>query len=48
MIRRLRAGYRVYSRLKDPGTGLRRTLGTFDTLEAAERREREVRRSGRR
>jgi hypothetical protein len=32
MIRKLRSGkYRLYSRKKDPKTGKRRNLGTFDT-----------------
>jgi hypothetical protein len=43
MIRKLRSGeYRLYSRKKDPRTGRRRNLGTFATLEAAKRHEREV------
>ena len=35
-------GYRLYSRKRDPKTGKRRNLGTFKTLTAAERHEREV------
>jgi hypothetical protein len=43
MIRRLSSGeYRLYSRKKDAKTGRRRNLGTFDTLEAAQRHERAV------
>ncbi|HET7607958.1 MAG TPA: hypothetical protein VFL84_04730 [Gammaproteobacteria bacterium] len=43
MIRKLPSGeYRLYSRKRDPRTGKRRNLGTFDTREAAERHERAV------
>ena len=43
MIRKLKSGkYRLYSRKKDPKTGKRRNLGTFDTREGAERHERAV------
>ena len=43
MIRKLKSGkYRLYSRKKDPKTGKRRNLGTFDTKAAAEKHEREV------
>jgi|ERR1051326_318202 hypothetical protein len=43
MIRKLKSGkYRLYSRKKDPKTGKRRNLGTFDTKEAAKQHEREV------
>jgi hypothetical protein len=43
MIRKLKSGkYRLYSRKKDPKTGKRRNLGTFDTLTAAKKHEREV------
>ncbi len=43
MIRKLKNGeYRLYSRQKNPKTGKRRNLGTFETLEAAEKHEREV------
>ena len=43
MIRKLKAGeYRLYSRKVDPGTGKRRNLGTFGTLEAAKKHERAV------
>ena len=43
MIRKLRAGgYRLYSRKKDPKTGKRKNLGTFSSLQAAEKHERAV------
>jgi len=43
MIRKLAAGgYRLYSRKKNPRTGKRRNLGTFKTLAAAQKHEREV------
>lgn len=43
MIRKLKSGgYRIYSRKKDPKTNKRRNLGTFDTLEAAKKHEREI------
>jgi hypothetical protein len=43
MIRKLKSGeYRLYSRKKNPATGKRRNLGTFDTLERAKQHEREV------
>lgn len=43
MIRKLPSGkYRLYSRKKDPRTGKRRNLGTFDTRAEAERHERAV------
>ena len=43
MIRKLQSGgYRLYSRKLDPRTGKRRNLGTFKTLEAAKKHEREV------
>ena len=43
MIRKLKGGeYRLYSRKKDPKTGKRRNLGTFETRAAAEKHEREV------
>ncbi len=43
MIRKLRSGkFRLYSRKKNPKTGKRRNLGTFDTRAAAERHERAV------
>ena len=42
MIRKLPSGkYRLYSRKKDKD-GKRKNLGTFDTLEQAKNREREV------
>ena len=43
MIRKLSSGkYRLYSRKKNPRTGKRRNLGTFDTKKAAQQHEREV------
>jgi len=43
MIRKLKSGkYRIYSRKKDEETNKRRNLGTFDTLEAAKKHEREI------
>ncbi len=43
MIRKLKSGkYRLYSRKKDPKTGKRRNLGTFDSKEAAQKHERAV------
>ena len=43
MIRKLASGgYRLYSRKKNPKTGRRRNLGTFQTRAAAEARERAV------
>ena len=41
MIRKLKSGkYRLYSRKKDPKTGKRRNLGTFNTRAAAQKHER--------
>ncbi|MFZ0662201.1 MAG: hypothetical protein WAM66_05870 [Acidobacteriaceae bacterium] len=43
MIRKLKSGeYRLYSRKKNPSTGKRRNLGTFDNLDKAKQHEREV------
>lgn len=43
MIRKLKSGgYRLYSRKKNPKTGKRRKLGTFKSLAAAKKHEREV------
>jgi hypothetical protein len=43
MIRKLKAGgYRLYSRKVNPKTGKRRNLGTFSSLAAAKKHEREV------
>ena len=43
MIRKLSSGgYRLYSRKKNPKTGRRRNLGTFKTLAAAKKHERDV------
>jgi len=43
MIRKLSSGkYRLYSRKKDPKTGKRRNLGTFNSREAAKKHEKAV------
>jgi hypothetical protein len=43
MIRKLASGkYRLYSRKKNPKTGRRRNLGTFNSRAAALKHEREV------
>ena len=43
MIRKLPSGeYRLYSRKKNPKTGKRRNLGTFKTMAAAQKHERDV------
>ena len=43
MIRKLKSGkYRLYSKKKDPKTGKRKNLGTFDTCEEALKHEKEV------
>jgi len=43
MIRKLADGrYRLYSRKKNPKTGKRRNLGTFNSLAAAKKHERAV------
>ncbi len=43
MIRKLRGGHwRLYSRKKNPKTGKRRNLGTFETKKAAVQHEREI------
>ena len=43
MIRKLKSGkYRLYSRKKDPKTGKRRNLGTFNTRTAAQKHERAI------
>ena len=43
MIRKLANGqYRLYSRVKNPKTGKRRNLGTFNSRAAAEKHERAV------
>jgi hypothetical protein len=43
VIRKLASGkFRLYSRKKDPRTGKRRNLGTFNTRAAAEKHERAV------
>ena len=43
VIRKLKSGkYRLYSQKKDPKTGKRKNLGTFNTREAAQKHERQV------
>ncbi len=43
MIRKLKSGqYRIYSRKVDPETRKRKNLGTFDSLEAAKKHDREI------
>jgi hypothetical protein len=43
MIRKLKSGqYRLFSVKKDAKTGRRRNLGTFDSLDAAKRHERDI------
>lgn len=43
MIKKLKPGeYRLYSRKRNPKTGARRKLGTFSSLKAAQRHERQV------
>jgi len=43
MIRKLKSGeYRLYSGKKNPKTNKRRNLGTFASLEAAKKHEREI------
>jgi len=43
MIRKLKSGeYRIYSRKKDAKTNKRKNLGTFATIEAAKKHEREI------
>lgn len=43
MIRRIGPRtYRLYSRKRNPKTGRRRNLGTYRTLAAARRRERQI------
>jgi hypothetical protein len=43
MIRKLKSGkYRLYSRKKDPKTGKRRNLGTFNSRAGAQKHERAV------
>jgi hypothetical protein len=43
MIRKLKSGeYRLYARKTDPKTKKRRNLGTFKSVEAAKKHEREI------
>jgi hypothetical protein len=49
VIRKLKSGkYRLYSKKKDARTGKRKNLGTFNSLQAAKKHEREVQYSKRR
>ena len=43
MIRKLKSGkYRLFSKKKDPKTGKRKNLGTFNTRAEAEKHEQQV------
>ena len=43
MIRKLKSGqYRIYSKHVDPDTKKRRNLGTFDSMEAAKKHEKDI------
>ncbi len=43
MIRKLKSGeYRIYSRKVDPETKKRKNLGTFDSMEAAKKHEKDI------
>ncbi len=42
MIRKLKSGYRLYSRKKNPKTVKRRNLGTFKSKAAAKKHEKAV------
>lgn len=42
MIRKVKDGYRIFSRKKNPKTGKRRNLGTFDSITAAKKHEHEI------
>ncbi len=43
MIRKLQSGeYRLYSRKKDAKTNKRKNPGTFDSLEAAKKHEKDI------
>jgi hypothetical protein len=43
MIRKLKSGeYRIYTRKKDPKTNKRLNLGTFSSLNAAKKHEKEI------
>jgi hypothetical protein len=42
MIRKIKGGYRLYSRKKNPKTGKRRNLGTFKSKAAAKKHEKAV------
>jgi hypothetical protein len=42
MIRKIKGGYRLYSRKKNPTTGKRRNLGAFKTKAGAKKHEKAV------
>lgn len=42
MIRKIKAGYRIYADAKNPKTGHRRNLGTFPTREAAKKHVQDI------
>lgn len=42
MIRKVKGGYRLYSRKKNPKTAKRRNLGTFKTKAGAKKHEKAV------
>jgi hypothetical protein len=42
MIRKIKSGYRLYSRKRNPKTGKGRNLGTFKTKAAAKKHEKAV------
>ena len=43
MIRKLKSGeYRIYSGKVDPETKKRKNLGTFDSIEAVKKHEKEI------
>ena len=42
VIKKVKEGYRIYSRSVNRKTGKRRNLGTFPTLERAKKHEQEI------
>ncbi len=43
MIRKLKSGqYRIYSKKVEPDTKKRKNLGTFDSLDAAKKHEKDI------
>jgi hypothetical protein len=42
VIRKIKGGYRLYSRKKNPKTGKHRNLGTFKSKAAAKKHEKAV------